>query len=276
MRNLQEQVKQAFCYQKMFWPFTVWINCSSDLKSFTNSWPSASNFKKFSRSLGQNNFGNKIPFLLAVHWQRNRNKKVASPHCTVGIQYTHLHWNATSRLPRLSSTFFHSVKSLCDCTFYIWSCIYFESNSKVNVDKFHPQSIYYDSKLLAPALLHRFKLFFGHFGKTTDALDFYPNQQVRKQMCQSQRVAKVILSNIYIVILPVSQHVFLLGFFLYACVFDTYQIFECGNQNYYKKLRTYFIFIIMGNFLSILSINSLQLFILRNDDLFIMRQNYKV
>ena len=32
MRNLQEQVKKAFCYQKLFWPFTVWINCSSDLK----------------------------------------------------------------------------------------------------------------------------------------------------------------------------------------------------------------------------------------------------
>ena len=28
MRNLQEQVKNAFCYQKLFWPFTVWINCS--------------------------------------------------------------------------------------------------------------------------------------------------------------------------------------------------------------------------------------------------------
>ena len=69
---------------------------------------------------------------------------------------------------------------------------------------------------------------------------------------------------------------FFSDFFLYACVFDTYQIFECGNQNYYKKLRTYFIFRIMGNFLSILSINSLQLFILRNDDLFIMRQNHKV
>ena len=32
MRNLQEQVKKAFCYQKLSWPFTVWINCSSDLK----------------------------------------------------------------------------------------------------------------------------------------------------------------------------------------------------------------------------------------------------
>ena len=42
----------------------------SDLKNFANSLPSASNFKSFSRSLeqffltvGQNNFGNKIPFL---------------------------------------------------------------------------------------------------------------------------------------------------------------------------------------------------------------------
>ena len=69
MRNLQEQVKKAFCYHKFFWPFTVWLNCSSDLKNFANSRPSASNFKSISRSLeqsfltvGQNNFGNKIPF----------------------------------------------------------------------------------------------------------------------------------------------------------------------------------------------------------------------
>ena len=53
MRNLQEQVKKAFCYQKLFWPFTVWINCCSDLKNFANSRPSASNFKSFSRSLEQ-------------------------------------------------------------------------------------------------------------------------------------------------------------------------------------------------------------------------------
>ena len=68
MRNLQEQVKKAFCYRKLFWPFTVWINCSSDLKNLANSRPSASNFKSFPRSqeqffltVGQNNFGNKIP-----------------------------------------------------------------------------------------------------------------------------------------------------------------------------------------------------------------------
>ena len=29
MRNLQEQVKKSFCYQKLFWPFTVWINFSN-------------------------------------------------------------------------------------------------------------------------------------------------------------------------------------------------------------------------------------------------------
>ena len=70
MRNLQEQVKKAFCYQKLFWPFTVWINCSSDLKNFANSRPSASNSKSFSRSLeqffltvGKNNSGNKIPLI---------------------------------------------------------------------------------------------------------------------------------------------------------------------------------------------------------------------
>ena len=34
MRNLQEQVKKAFCYKKLLWPFTVWINWSSDFKNF--------------------------------------------------------------------------------------------------------------------------------------------------------------------------------------------------------------------------------------------------
>ena len=70
MRNLQEQVEKGFFYQKLFWPFTVWINCSSDLKSFTNSQPSALKLKIFPWSLdqffltvGQNNFDNKMPFL---------------------------------------------------------------------------------------------------------------------------------------------------------------------------------------------------------------------
>ena len=60
--------KKTFYYQKLFWPFTVWINCSCDLKKFANFWPSGSNFKRFFWSLkhfflavGQNNSGNKIP-----------------------------------------------------------------------------------------------------------------------------------------------------------------------------------------------------------------------
>ena len=53
MRNLQEKGKKAFFYQKLFSPFTIWTNCSSDLKIFANSRPSASNFKSFSRSLGE-------------------------------------------------------------------------------------------------------------------------------------------------------------------------------------------------------------------------------
>ena len=76
--NLQEQVKKAFCYQKLFWAFTVWINCSSDLKKISNSWPSASNFKSFSRSLkqfvltvGQNNFSNKMLLNLTLLYFKN-------------------------------------------------------------------------------------------------------------------------------------------------------------------------------------------------------------
>ena len=76
MRNLQEQVKKAFCYQKLFWPFTAWMNCSIDLKNFANFWPSASNFKSFSRSVeqffltvGQNNFRNKILFFPKGHFE---------------------------------------------------------------------------------------------------------------------------------------------------------------------------------------------------------------
>ena len=49
------------------------MNYLSDLKKVLNSWPSASNFKSFSRSLeqffltvGQNNFGNKIPFFMVT------------------------------------------------------------------------------------------------------------------------------------------------------------------------------------------------------------------
>ena len=73
MRNLQEQVKKAFCYQKFFWTFILRTNCSSDLKNFAISLPSTSNFEKIPWSLGQflvtvgqKNFGDKITI-----WNRN-------------------------------------------------------------------------------------------------------------------------------------------------------------------------------------------------------------
>jgi hypothetical protein len=74
LRNLQEQVKKSYCYQKLFWPFTVWINFSSNLKNFANSRPSALNFKSFSQPVeqffltvvGKNNLNNKIPFFHSI------------------------------------------------------------------------------------------------------------------------------------------------------------------------------------------------------------------
>ena len=71
MRNLQEQVKKAFCYQKLFWPFTIQTNCSSDLKFFLqilglqprNSKKISWSLEQFFLTVEQNNFGNKLPLL---------------------------------------------------------------------------------------------------------------------------------------------------------------------------------------------------------------------
>ena len=78
------------CAHKFWWMVFCYQNCSDLLwekknvlvieKIFWNSWPSASNFKFFSRSLaqffltvGQNNFDNKIPFISFYdknsHWK---------------------------------------------------------------------------------------------------------------------------------------------------------------------------------------------------------------
>ena len=65
-------------YQKLFWPFTVRINHFGDLKVFSNSWPSTSNFKNVSQTLqqffltvGQNNFCNKIPSFIWYLFSKN-------------------------------------------------------------------------------------------------------------------------------------------------------------------------------------------------------------
>ena len=52
-RNLQGQVKKAFCYQLLFWPFTVWINCSVISKFLQIPRLQHRNFKSFSRSQEQ-------------------------------------------------------------------------------------------------------------------------------------------------------------------------------------------------------------------------------
>ena len=67
------------------WLFTAWINCSNDLKSFANSWHSASNFKSFSRSIeqfflivGQNNCDNKMQLTKKVNFDEFWSSKCKS------------------------------------------------------------------------------------------------------------------------------------------------------------------------------------------------------
>ena len=67
--TLNSKITKNLFYQAHTYLSETFKNCSSNLKKFANSRPLASNFKKFSRSLeqffltvGQNNFGNKIPF----------------------------------------------------------------------------------------------------------------------------------------------------------------------------------------------------------------------
>ena len=64
MRNIQEQDKKAFCHLKLFWPFTVWINCSRDLKKNSNcriSKDRSRSLEQFLLTVGQNNFDYRIP-----------------------------------------------------------------------------------------------------------------------------------------------------------------------------------------------------------------------
>ena len=82
MRKLRSKLKNNR-FQLLLLPFTARIKCFSDLKFFSNSQPSASNFKSFSRSkehffltMGQNNFGNKIPKCI---YQKNDGDKSPCP-----------------------------------------------------------------------------------------------------------------------------------------------------------------------------------------------------
>ncbi len=54
------QITKALYSQKLLIPFTVFLYCSNYLKKFANSQPST-----FFLTVGQNNFGNKIPFFIS-------------------------------------------------------------------------------------------------------------------------------------------------------------------------------------------------------------------
>ena len=117
LRNLQEQ---AFCHQKLFWPFTVRINCSSDLKKFENSRLSASNFKSLSRSLEQ--------FFLTVH-QSNFGKKY------------HFFFSFLFKCNELAQALL--LKNLnCPCTCalsFIYKIVQFQVNIKQNLPYYSDQ-----------------------------------------------------------------------------------------------------------------------------------------
>ena len=86
IRNLQKQVKKLFSYQKLFWPFIVWINFSRDLKNFRHFSQSQ---EQFFLTVGQNNFGNKIPMYLSFQSKKAEHEESAASisgfiHC----QYT--------------------------------------------------------------------------------------------------------------------------------------------------------------------------------------------
>ena len=143
LRNLQEQVKKAFCYQKVFWPFTVRTNCSKHvLKHFANSRLSASIFKSFSQSLeqcfltvGQNNFGNKIPFLSS--------KKRHNPfHFFILFWPTGVDgwsWAKASHFIATKRRWFHLTLSMPRITKFLSSCKCFCLSSDPNYSIFTVQ-----------------------------------------------------------------------------------------------------------------------------------------
>ena len=88
--------KIGWNWLKLFRPFTFWINCSSDCNISIDSWPSASNFISFSWSpeqyfltVGQNNFGNKIPFL-SCYWRFLMIKYIWTIKAPIGTNYLNL------------------------------------------------------------------------------------------------------------------------------------------------------------------------------------------
>ena len=128
MKNLQEQVKKTFCYQKVFWPFTVQKNCSTDLKNFANSGPSASNLKVFLNhknifflTLGQKNFNTKYNLIMQLHI-------FLAPLWLLPTRIAYLNWKLQS-----FSAITKPLKLCTHCCFSGWFISFFHVNY---VDKY--------------------------------------------------------------------------------------------------------------------------------------------
>ena len=133
--EIKGKVKKALCYQKLFRPFTVWI--LNELfwwsQIFANSQPSASNFKSFSRSLeqffltvGQNNFGNEIPFLIRIlcfYYSTDMNNIATSKKISFQSDRFIQKMDNIVSCPRqeLSLTFLQSTIFLWSQQFWPWS-----------------------------------------------------------------------------------------------------------------------------------------------------------
>ena len=119
----------------MFWPFTVWINCSSDLKSFANSWPSASNFNSFSRSLKPNkSYSQCIKFV--CHWFFLRN------HCVNSVSHASLNSSSVS-LHYVGYSGLHNSPPFADFSTY-----------RISANSFHENYFFLNSTLSTVTFCH--------------------------------------------------------------------------------------------------------------------------
>ena len=148
MRNLQEQVKKAFCCQKFFWLFTVWINCSSDLKIFANYQLSASNFKSFSRSL-ENFFLLVTKYhLYSISGNKINNFKVLLPLNEIEI-WTIIAWKVPVWFGRILAEFLqiasgsHGIFDF-DFSRFLWSKPFTRKCSRIFQNTFHRKQLILD------------------------------------------------------------------------------------------------------------------------------------
>ena len=137
MRNLQEQVKKALCYQKIVPTFLCLNKFFQWSQNFANSRPSASNFKSFSRSL--ENFGNKIPIPQKV--PLNLIVKIDETWTATWLQFFWILvvWESEFDFSRLFSFFFQYfiILEWYNIPFFLWPDVTFDLVSNPYAHSFH-------------------------------------------------------------------------------------------------------------------------------------------